>query len=441
MKSGSKRLLVLAITVMLLTVFASCNVLKSIGQISPDKKLSEQELARLITEAVQSEASVNDSYSKIPESQLDGVSYTAFSEYVSILRSMSQKHGEVDSFRILGDEASEEYFDSIMEFNDNIKSFDSYGDLDVVELCYSDDQNKDLADASFVIKITDDGSYSLAGSYITDTILTYDFISHYFSMISIGNTDALSAILSPTYSSEIYIDSVINAKAEYIIDYYNLKVKSELADYEITCFTPVLVSYKIPKTIDSDGVSVVPHEVDLMVDKSGMFCLMDEIPVTYTEPVYLYSEGEKTLTCGSFYTYDSIKALLGEPLYTILPDSVDHTYTGSDDSVHDVYVVIVSYNGLILRFDAEYGVGSEGEWGGILTSALLYETTEPAPYSFNSDVTIGMNMAELLLINPVLDEYGFVYTYEEADSVYKLTPEFDENNNINKIRFSLETDT
>ena len=52
-----------------------------------------------------------------------------------------------------------------------------------------------------------------------------------------------------------------------------------------------------------------------------------------------------------------------------------------------------------------------------------------------------MNMAELLLIYPVLDEYGFVYTYEEADSVYKLTPEFDENNNINKIRFSLETDT
>ena len=50
-------------------------------------------------------------------------------------------------------------------------------------------------------------------------------------------------------------------------------------------------------------------------------------------------------------------------------------------------------------------------------------------------------MAKYKIIFEGEEEDEVFDTYEEADSVYKLTPEFDENNNINKIRFSLETDT
>ncbi|MCR4689379.1 MAG: hypothetical protein K5745_07500 [Saccharofermentans sp.] len=436
-----KQLMLSIVAVMTIMAITSCSLWKSIEQITPDKKLSEEELARLVTEAVIDETQVADSYSKIPDSQLDEVSYTAFFEYVNILRGISLKHGEVDSFRILGDEATDEFFDSILSYSDDIKDFGSYGDLDVIELCYSEDQSKDLTNVNFVLRENDDGSYSLAGNYITDTILTYDFISHYFNMISEGNNDALCAILSPTYSSDIYLDSVINAKAEYIIDYYNLKVKSEVEDYEINCFAPMLVSYTIPKTLDTDGVSVVPHEVDLMVDSNGQFCLDDVIPVTYVDPVYLYIDGEKTLTCGSFYTNDSLEALLGEPLYSILPEKESDVLTDEDGEQLYSYLVIVSYNGLLLTFEAEYSSEDRTEWEGVLRSMRIYETTEPNIYSFNEEVTVGMNMAELLLIYPVIDEYDFVYTYEADGITYSMIPEFDDNNNITKLQCTVNQDT
>lgn len=441
MKSRLKRFAVVLIAVITLTAIASCDVLRSIGQIAPEKKLGEQELARLVTEAVQSESSVADCYSQIPKSQLDNVTYTAFSEYVSILRSMSIKHGEVDSFRILSEEACSEYFESVSGYSESIKGFDSYGDLDVITLCYSNDRSKDLADCSFVLQKGEDGTYNLAGSYITDTILTYDFISHYFSMISEGNTDALCAILSPTYSSDIYIDSVINAKAEYIIDYYNLRVKSMTEDYEITCLAPMLISYVIPETIDSDGTSVVSHSVDLMVDKNGSFCLYDVIPVNSAEPVYLYAAGEKALVCGSFYTGDSVEAILGEALYTISPEDPSEVTVDDEGKEHNIYKVLVSYNGLLLRFDAEYRNGDPAEWEGTLTSIRLYDISTENIYSFNQDITVGMNMAELLLIYPVIDEYGFVYSFDDAGETYQMIPEFDDYGNISKIQLVMASDT
>ena len=65
--------------------------------------LSETELARLMTNAILSDRNVADSYNKLPSSQLNGLSYSMFSEYCSILRKCSQEHGTADSFRILNE--------------------------------------------------------------------------------------------------------------------------------------------------------------------------------------------------------------------------------------------------------------------------------------------------------------------------------------------------
>ena len=45
-----------------------------------------------------------------------------------------------------------------------------------------------------------------------------------------------------------------------------------------------------------------------------------------------------------------------------------------------------------------------------------------------------MNISELLLVYPMIDETGYVYTFETAEGTYKLEFEFDENKNVKKIR-------
>ena len=57
------------------------------GFKTSQKELSKAELARIVVVAISDERNVSDAFSKIPESQLDGLSYSVFAEYCSVLRS------------------------------------------------------------------------------------------------------------------------------------------------------------------------------------------------------------------------------------------------------------------------------------------------------------------------------------------------------------------
>ena len=113
-----------------------CNLIDNLTHGVTQKALSEAELARLVTNAVISDSNVADCYAKFPKNQLDGLSYSMFSEYCSILRKNSSEHGTPDSFRILNEEDKQAYFASIDSGEmDGFQSVYKYGDLDVVELC------------------------------------------------------------------------------------------------------------------------------------------------------------------------------------------------------------------------------------------------------------------------------------------------------------------
>ncbi len=93
----------------LVVTSTGCNVIDNItdGLNVNANNLSETDLARLITNAIVNERSVGDSYEKIPKTQLDGLSYSMFSEYCAVLRKCSNEHGTVDSFRILNESEKE----------------------------------------------------------------------------------------------------------------------------------------------------------------------------------------------------------------------------------------------------------------------------------------------------------------------------------------------
>ena len=374
--------------------------------------LSETELARLMTNAILSERNVADCYNKLPSGQLNGLSYSMFSEYCSILRKCSQEHGTADSFRILNENDKKQYFASINGSDNDFQTLEQYGDMDVIELCYSDDKNPSASPVRFTIAKNGD-KYAMAGQYITDSMLAYSYIKHYFDMIDDGNIDGLEAIIKSTYDSDIYMNSVIYAKANYIADYYRMKVKSNVSDYELKLFAPTHITYVIPEVFSGDGDSIVSKKVELRLQRDGSFFVQDDIPVVINE-LRFFGDGESKLRMGSTYTKDEIIALLGEPLIVS----------------YDENVVILTYSGMTIRLDAE--LDKENDWtSGRLSSIVLRKDDR---FTIGEELFIGMNVSELLLIYPMFDECDFTASFQNGDGEFILSFQFDEFDNVTRIR-------
>ena len=375
------------------------------------KPISEAELARLMTNAINSDSNVADCYASIPSSQLDDLSYSMFSQYCSILRKCSQKHGTADSFKILSESEKLEYFETIDSSGEGFRTIEYYGDMDVVELCYSNDKDWDAPSVRFVI--AKKSNCTVAGKYIVDSMLAYSYINHYFEMIDDQNADGLEAIIKSAYNSDIYLNSVIHAKADYIVDYYRLKVKTSTSDYELNLFSPTHISYVIPEVVSTDGSKIVSKTVELKLKNDGKYLLDDSIPATIKELRFSKENGSSRLRMGSTYTFEEIRKILGSPKFQT---------TTSD-------LAILAYDGLTIRLEAD--IEEDGQWSsGRLVSILLRKDNE---FTFSEDLYVGMNISELLLVYPMFDECGYTGSFKNGDGEFVLSFEFDEYGNVSNI--------
>jgi hypothetical protein len=294
---------------------------------------------------------------------------------------------------------------------DGFQSVYKYGDLDVVELCYSKDKDPSAPPVRFMLS-KKDSAYSLPSDFIVDSMLAYSYINHYFEMIDDGNVDGLEAVIKSTYNSDIYLNSVIHAKAEYIADYYRLKVKTVTSDYEIKLFSPTHITYVIPEVFSSDGTKIVSKTVELRLKSDGKFLVEDDIPASIKE-LRFSREGSARLRMGSTYTSSEIRYLLGDPIV----------------STHTEDQVILAYSGMTIRLDAEI---ENGQWTSGRLSSVVFK--KQSVFSLSEDLYIGMNISELLLVYPMFDECGYTGSFKNGDGEFTLSFEFDEYGNVSTIK-------
>ena len=209
-----RKTMAVLLVVAVLFSLSSCDIFQSIQKRfdTHSEDITKQELARLVSMAIKSADNVADSYSSIPEKQLDGMSYTVFHQYCEILRTMSDRHGKITSFRFMTDEETTSFLsDADKKAGTNAVSMKYFAGLTMVELIYENDDDKDNP-CRFALSFKD-GAYTLANDYATKAVEAYDYISHYFKMISDANTAGLESIIKPMLKDDIYISSVITSKA------------------------------------------------------------------------------------------------------------------------------------------------------------------------------------------------------------------------------------
>lgn len=423
-KEIAKRATAVLMVLAVLFSLSSCDIVSSIQKRfdTHSEDISKQELARLVTNAIKSSDNVADSYSSIPEKQLDGMSYTVFLQYCEILRGMSERHGKITAFKFLTDEETSGFFaQADKKSASDALSMTSYTGLTMVELMYENDDDKDNP-CRFALAYKD-GAYTLANDYATKSVEAYDYISHYFKMISDGNTAGLESIIKPMLNDDIYISSVITSKAACLIDYYKLRVRSSFREYKLKTFLPTLVTYEIPETLDASGGSIISRNVNLYRRQDGVFYIEDTF-VSKGNEVGFCLNGTQVLRCGYSYSKADIEKLFGEPVIQMVDNS---SRKGLSD-------ILIAFNGVMLHLEG--APSSDGTWDTArLVSISIYDYDAETPSStFDGRLFVGMNISELLLVYPMIDESGYVYTFETSEGTYKMEFEFDANKNVSKIR-------
>lgn len=419
-----KRAGAVLLAVVMLFSLSSCNIIQRIQKRfdNHSEDISRQELARLVSNAIKDKEEVADSYSSIPERQLDGMSYSVFYQYCEVLREMSSRHGKITAFRFLSDaETRRFYADADNKAGMNAVSMKNYDGLTMVELLYEEDH--DVANPCRFALLESDGTYTLASDYATKSVEAYDYMSHYFKMISDGNVAGLESIIKPMFKDDIYISSVISSKAAYLIDFYKLRVKSAVSEYRLTTFLPTLVSFEIPETIDASGENIVSRRVNLYRKDDGTFYIEDTF-VSKGDGVEFCLNGTPVLRCGISYSRSDVLHMLGDPVIEMVNG------TERDKSCE----ILIAFSGVMLRLEG-YPL-ADGTWNTArLVAISLYDNNSGnlVP-TFDGRLFVGMNISELLLVYPMIDETGYVYTFETIDGTYKLEFVFDENKNVSRIR-------
>gem|GEM_PF-3205467 len=401
--------LVMCLTVVL-TGFCSCSVAGFIGKNKTSASaVSEEELVRLIVAAVNDSSTIAESFSAIPVTQLGEVSYSNFTEYINILDALIPSDNTVESFRFLTDEEKQEYFTELNDLS-GVDVTATYGDMDVAVPLFEDGE-----DTLCRILISSGDTPSLSYDVIADTVASYNYLSHYLNMVGDDNTAALAGIIAPIYSDEIYIDSVISAKAQGIIEFYDEYIAENIDEAVLCMATPVYVSFEIPETVRDTQDGEV-HEVGLVL-ANDEFSIKDSIPVNPgNDDIALWKDDKEILAIGENITRDEIVAVMGEPMYEVL---------SSDEETK----ILLTYRGINIVVNIKEQDGDS--WTGTVGSVRMYDSNG---YTFGGTVYIGMNLSELLLLYPFIDEDNWVLSFTDEDVTYSLIFEYDENNNVTDIR-------
>ena len=143
--------------------------------------------------------------------------------------------------------------------------------------------------------------------------------------------------------------------------------------------------------------------------ENGAFCIKDDMPSILSE-LRLYRNGESKLRMGSTYSRSELQRLMGEPVV----------------SIYSQGVATIAFRGLTIRLAVD-----DEKW----TSGRLYSVTirNSNEYTLGTDVYVGMNVSELLLIYPMFDECGYKSSFKNFDGEFILAFEFDDRGNVSRI--------
>ena len=415
-----KRTLAAILVVILLMGLAGCTFVDKIqNKIDPNaSKISAPELARLLVTAVNDTGKIGDAYEAIPEVQREGISFSYFSQYVSIIKGLGGG-SKIDRFTFLNGEENQYQLDRIykrmcqqMPAGDFESTFEPYGSVRTVQLSYV----KKSQDNTYIYFSFDDaGNAYLSSEWIMDLIDIYNYMNHYFNTLSKNNADGIALLIKNKRGfSTLYSEDIINAKAQYTVDFYKMKVKNTFDQFKFKEINAFYVDYQIPEVFSSDGQSIYSRNVYAFRGSNGDIDIIDDIPQEVDNSVITVPVSQsQMLRCGLEYESSTLQRMMGKPVKIMI---LDENINGTDDPEKVRTEICYMYKGVRLVFDASYK--DDEYWMGELVSITLIENSQVS-YSI-CDLKLGDTEEAILKRFPMIEYGEYELKYVVNASTYIL---------------------
>lgn len=393
--------LILVITV--LFSVASCNA-RGIKTFQND--VSAQELIRVLVSAINDKNSVPESFSSIPENQRKDLSYSYFSEYLSIIRDLSNERGRIVSFRLLSEDEEQAYFESC-----------SSDGIVMAELLFDEEYDSPVY---IFISEDDSGKAYLSLDWIKGFVSIQRYSDYYFTMLEEGNIDGLFSLLRPGLDLDDYSDTAVYARANALVDYYETMVRSVKSQFVESLILPEHLRITIPEAFNDNTNTLSNHVVDIVLDGNSSYTITDEIPfIPDASLTSLYSDFDEVIRCGNHYSNFDLYELLGNPINISVHQLTDDELATEETNYNQK--LLVNYRGVVLLFKANYN--ADDEWEGELNSIRF---SGESSFSAGDILSIGMTRGEVLESFPYIEQTNYDFDIVGRDAAYNISIRFDE---------------
>lgn len=423
-KSVKKLILIWILCISLL--MSSCNVSGFINgfnsnsaykNLSGSQVIEKENFVLLLISCVTNLSEIKNVYSEISRFQLDGMSFSAFDEYIQALNDMVK--GPVGHYRLLSGEEREKVLQPIRTRAKDQE--DIISRTIPVELHM---KNSDEVHYLF-IQENENGSVYLSEEWVSACTSIYRYAILYFRALDVQNPNqaAVKSLLEnavmPETDGEIS-SLVIDYKARGLVEYYQRQVRERFETYQIDSFDLSQLTYVQPRFLDEMTGEYTPRSVNFIRRTPQLISVKD----TVTSPLdsrdfELYKNGQRLyIAIGEWIDLASLDQLIGEEPLIISTEM---------ESTEDVgtKTIVVSYKSLTITLRA-----MTDEDGELLRTRIsrIRLRGDDSEFSLGSGIKNGMAVDSILRLYPFADIENYVLYASRDETNYQMIFSIDPTN-------------
>ena len=384
-----------------------------------NQRIDEAELARILVDSMQDLNSTEDLYEIIPDEQKDGLTYSEFYEYVTVLQKLLPHGSRATSFSIVEGEEKEKLISQMMD-----NSSEEYETL--IRGCVpirieTTGERKSDYPIYIYLQTQPDGTIYINRRWAQNCMDLFAFSNHYFEAYENSNLEDVKRLLSSMETQEPIPNepSILEAKANEMIRFYSVNVQSPMNEYEMVAIDASNLVFLQPEVLDST-LHASSREVIFRSDADDQISVADPIKSDLkTVDLYLYYKGHRTLRVGEHASAASVRSLLGEPISVTCGPILDGGDVKKNRS-DGLRRILVRYPGFVLTIYGHYT--SETEWDG---TCIRFRIWDSANVSIGERITITETSWEVLKRYPYADEGNYQMDVIVDDELYELIVEID----------------
>ncbi|MBR4818643.1 MAG: hypothetical protein IKZ74_01150 [Clostridiales bacterium] len=396
------------------TMLTSCS-----GKGLKKKTIDVPEMARIVADSLDDISLTESLFESIPEEQRDGLTYSEYYEYISVLQKMIPNQGRVLTFEIVEGAEKKRLLEAMISGD-----ADDYSDL--IMSCVpikvtTTGIRRSGTPIYFYLQTKPDGTVFLSRSWAKSCMDLYAFSVHYFEAYTNENLTDVISLIPYTETTEPLPESkdILREKAKEMIHFYTHNVKSDKSDYEMISIDASNLLYLQPEVYDNH-LRVSSRQVRFRSDAQDVISVIDPIEHELkTADLYLYYNNRRTLRIGDNAAPLQLSSIFGDPL-TVSCGPVMEPAENMEDGLRNI---LIRYKGFSITV---YGVyHGEDDWTGTLVHFDIYSSKK---VGIGSNMSLNESSWDVLSQYPFADQMGYEMKVTVDGETYSLKIEFDKEN-------------